>query len=268
MKLTEAKSILTNNGYEVEERTVNKNGYSVDALSVGSGSIRPSIYEKTVENIEDEDELLSFVNRIVDNAPAVDLSVVQDKNYILKHCRSCIRHESDDESIVKWSVWDDLEEYIRLDFGSEHGSNMSCIVTKALMSTLDIDADELREHARRNLREHVSIKSMAQVLTELMGQVPSEIGSMDEMMYVACTDDKSYGASVMLLEDVLQDFITKYGFNKITIIPSSVNEIIILGETQNTDESIINSMIESVNEEIVDEWQRLSNHLYIYSAAA
>lgn len=267
MNLSEVKSILVNNGYEVEERTVNKNGYSVEALSVGSGSIRPSIYEKTVENMEDEDELLAFVSRIIDGVPEVNVSLIQDKDYILEHCRSCIRHESDDDTIVKWQVWDDLEEYIRIELGSERGGNMSCVVTKALMSSLDIDEDELRMHARRNLREHVSIKSMAQVLAELMGQVPSEIGSMDEVMYVACTDDKSYAASVMLLEDVLQDFCLEHSIDSLVIIPSSVNEVILIAP-RNMDDEAINSMIREVNETQVDEWERLSDHCYRFEPIA
>ncbi len=267
MKLSEVKSILLNNGYEIEERTVNKNGYEVEALSIGSGRIRPSIYAKTVEEIEDEDELLSLVRRIVNNAPAVDVSVMQDEEYILNHCRSCIRHESDDESIVKWQVWDDLEEYIRVDLGHEHSTNMSFVLTKALLSSLDIDADELREHARRNLREHVSIKSMAQVLAELMGHAPSEVESMDEVMYVACTDDKSYAASVMLLEDVLQDFCTEHNIDSLVIIPSSVREVILIAP-RNMDDEAINSMIREVNETQVDEWERLSDHCYRFEAIA
>ena len=73
MKLAEVKSILEINGYEVEERTVNKNGLEVAALSVGSGKIRPSIYAKTIEQMEDEDTTIV----------ALLHDVVEDTNYTI-----------------------------------------------------------------------------------------------------------------------------------------------------------------------------------------
>ncbi len=268
MKLTEVKEILKNQGIEVEERTTMKNGKAIDALSIGEGHIRPTIYARSVESIESEDELMDFVERIISSVPDIATGIIQDRDYILDHCRSCIRHQSEDDSIIKWSVWGDLEEYIRIDLGEEGNGSMSCVVTKALLSSVDICPDELRTYARRNLRDKASIRSMTEVLVELTGhELPEEMIPSDELMYVATTsDNKSYGAAVMLLKDVLQNFCEEHHLDSVIIIPSSTSEILLV-KANHMDDDQINAMISEVNTQ-VDEFEQLSSHFYLYQAVA
>lgn len=269
MTLGDAKELLVANGYEVETRTVVKNGLEVDALSIGTGTekIRPTIYSKTIENMEDDDEILSYVQKIICDVPEIDVSVMQDKEYIFSHCRSCIRHASDDESIVKWPV-EDLEEYLRIDLGDGRNGSMSCVVSKALINSLNIDAEELRMYGRRNLSEIAEIKSMEEILSEMMGESFPGIEDAPAPtlgLYVGTTKNKVQGAAILLLSDLLDAFCLAHALDEITIIPSSTEEILLV--TEKVSDDVIDRIIRDVNLE-VDEWSILSDHCYHHRVTA
>ncbi|MCR5083853.1 MAG: DUF5688 family protein [Parasporobacterium sp.] len=265
MKLNDVKNVLKNKGFEVEERTVNKNGNEVKALSIGTGAaIHPTIYARTVEHLENEEELLSYVNKIIQDVPDIDVAILQDRDYIVNHCRSCVRHASDDENIIKWKVYDDLEEYIRIDLDETNTGSMSCIVTKALFETMNVDIEELRMYSRRNLLEMAEIKSMSAVLGEMMGKEFPEIEE-PPMLYVGSTKNKIQGAAIILLTDLLDDFCRSHSINAITIIPSSTEEVLFV--TEDVDDETINQMIRDVNLQ-VDEWNILSDHCYHHQLVA
>lgn len=265
MKMNEAKRIMESNGIAVEERMTRKGSCLVEALSIGEGNIKPSIYEKTIENIETEEELMDMVESITGNVPQVNVDMLRNKEYVKEHCISCIRHETDDDSTIKWTAYGDLEEYIRIDLGSDgRVGSMSCVVTESLLDQLDMDAEELRSYGRMNLREHASIKGMREVLSGLMGQ--DVMGDMDEMMYVATVDTMSHGASVMLLDDMLREFCVEHNLESVVIIPSSLNEVLLVPGA--VEDEVINGMIRDVNMSEVDEWEQLSDHLYRFEAVA
>lgn len=265
MKMNEVKSVLTANGISYEEKQTVKGSCVVDALAIGDGHIKPTVYERTVESFETEEEVMDFVKRITGNVPDVRIDAIKDTEYIKDHCISCIRHETDADTAVVWPCWGDLQEYIRIQLGDDgKGGNMSCIVTEALMDQIDMDAEELRTYARDNLRKRVSIKSMAEVLLGLTGK--DMMDGMDEMsLFVATVDSMTYGASVMLLEDVLNDFCLVHNLSSVRIIPSSLHEILLVVAPE-ADESSLNDMIQSVNASELDPFDVLSDHAYRFEA--
>lgn len=266
MKMNEVKSVLEANGIKFEERQTVKGSCVVDAIAIGDGNIKPTIYERTVEGFETEEEVMDFVKRITGNVPDVKIDAFRDKEYIKEHCMSCIRHETDADNAITWSCWGDLQEYVRIELGKDgHGGSMSCIVTEALMDQIEMDVEELRTYARENLRKRVSIKGMSEVLLGLTGKDMME--GMDEMMYVATVESMSYGASVMLLEDVLNDFCLVHNLSSVRIIPSSLHEILLVVAPE-ADESSLNDMIQSVNSTELDPFDVLSDHAYRFEAIA
>ncbi len=259
MLLREAKEIMENAGIEVKEVEVMKGGKMVRGLSIGDGNVKPTVYESTVENM-DPDELLRFVRGSMKHAEDMNFSEMFDKDYVLSHCMSCVRHETGDTKAVKFPVFGDLEEYFRIKMDTEGDCTMSAVITKSLADSIGIGAEELREAGRRNLMENARIQSMAEVLKELTG------GLWDEEsvpMYVASTSDRMYGASVMLLDSLLDAFCQVHGVDSVTIISSSVHEVLLLPEDM--DRGDIDGMIVGVNEAEVREEDRLSDHCYRYS---
>lgn len=265
MMLEEAKRTLENAGIKVQEVDTLKGSCKVAGLSLGEGPVRPTLYGQTVEEMTEE-ELVQFALRAMEQIPEVDISFAKDKDFILDHCVSCIRHRTDDEKAIKWEVYGDLEEYIRIDLGMDAvNRNMSTIVTRELLDTADISPEELRIYARRNLKKSVTIQSMAEVLCGLMGNTGMDIPEPDGVMYVASNESRVNGAAVMLLEGVLKDFCKEHGMDSCLIIPSSIHEIILISAKMPIAD--VNAMIQDVNESQVNEWERLSDHVYTFVTA-
>lgn len=266
MKINEVKDILERNAITVEDKKVIKNGIELDALMLGDGKVKPTIYQSTIEHIDSEDELLEYIYGILDTKPEIEIGTLTDKGFVMEHVKSCIRHASADESIVKFSAYGDLEEYFRVDLGELDGNRMSVVVTPELLKHAGIAADELQNAARDNLKKDVVIKSMREVLAESMGVDPMDIPIESTPMYVISNQSKSHGAASILCEDVLHDFCKERNIEKLCIIPSSIHESILIPEDV-ADVDTVNQMIDSVNEETVDALDQLSNHCYFYSVA-
>lgn len=95
------------------------------------------------------------------------------------------------------------------------------------------------------------------------GKVPFERDRDYEPMYVLSNTVKSYGASVILYDHVLENIGEELGEN-FYVIPSSVHEVIIVPESECYDREALESMITEINEKEVEEEEILSNHPYFY----
>ena len=264
MNITEAKRVIEESGFKVQEVEALKGSCMVQGLSIGEGTVRPTIYANAVENM-DKQELLSFVSRSVEKAPQINLAFTKDKDYILNHAVSCIRHRTDDDKAIKWNVYGDLEEYIRIDLGTDGNNNqMSTVVTNELLESSGVSREELRAYARKNLKKTVRIQSMTEVLGGLMGDMAMDVPEPDVMMYVATNESRINGAAVMLLENVLKDFCKQHNLDSIYIIPSSLHEVILTSSKMPLCE--VDAMIREVNETQVDPWEQLSDHVYTFVA--
>ena len=268
MKMDMVVEVLNAHGIKAELSTANKAGINVPCIRFGEGRVTPTVYEQTWDSFSTEEEVLDFAKKVLNNTPAINIDGFYTKEYVLDNVISCIRHETNDEQAVKFTtVYEDLEEYFRVPVKVNNDFNGSVVVIKEHLKGLGIEAEELRVAAREHLKEHATIDSMKNVLTELIGESIDELPDMGEdFMYVATTDTKSYGASVMLLEDVLADFCLEKGLKSLIIIPSSISEIILIADEQ--DEAMINDMICDVNAtQFTDNsTDILSNHLYRFVA--
>ena len=166
------------------------------------------------------------------------------------------------------STYDDLEEYVRVSIGAHPSvGEMSVVVTDSLLKNTEINREELREAARKNLEEHTVIRGMQEMLEEMLGMDEDIRPAVPETIYVATNDKRLHGAAVMLLDNLLESFCKEHGFEEVLIIPSSIHEVLLV-DSKTLSEEEINGMIRQVNREQVDEWERLSDHAYKYIAAA
>ena len=206
-----------------------------------------------------EIELVEFIKERIKEAPALNLEEIISKDYVLAHAVSCIRHRTTDEKTVKFEVWEDLEEYFRVILDTENRAEdetMSIAITHALIKWLEIDAHELQRAARLNAKETIKIRGLQEVLMQGMA---IEMHIPDETMYVA---ECRGGASVILFDDVLQRFCEEHDVDEITILPSSINEVILV--TEKADGNDIDDMVSDVNKKTLREEEVLSDHAYYY----
>lgn len=265
MNMNRAMELLNEAGIKAEIIKVPKNGKEIDSLQVGEGRVRPSIYQSNLDGVDSKEELIEFVKNAINSAPDILGEEIATKEYFIEHSISCIRHQTTDESIVKFPVYGDLEEYIRVVVDIDEDATGSIVVTKEHIERLGIEADEIRKVAREHLKEKAVIRSMYDVMQDLIGGAVEDVEiPAEKMMYVASTNDgNNHGAAVMLLDDVLEKFCMEHGIKSAVIIPSSIHEVLIICEE--ADDLMMDSMIQEVNETSLTESEILSDHCYHFS---
>lgn len=132
-------------------------------------------------------------------------------------------------------------------------------ITSRLLEQWKITKDELISVAYENFaKADYAIISYEDVMEQLLGlRIESEL-------CVLLNRSKLRGASGMLRIDLLQDLADKKE-SDLLILPSSVNEVLLLAEEDNIrDMDSVKKMVEDINRDYVDEEERLSDNIYIY----
>ena len=132
-------------------------------------------------------------------------------------------------------------------------------ITSGLLEQWKITKDELISVAYENFaKADYAIISYEDVMEQLLGlRIESEL-------CVLLNRSKLRGASGMLRIDLLQDLADKKE-SDLLILPSSVNEVLLLAEEDNILEmDSVKKMVEDINRDYVDEEERLSDNIYTY----
>ncbi len=145
-------------------------------------------------------------------------------------------------------------------------------VTNALMDSWGVDTDTLHELALRNMPKLIpsTFQSMSEVLSDMLGEnddaedILAGVSSQDDVMFVLSNEKKMYGAAA-LLDKVIMQKITD-NFESFYILPSSVHECLIVRSSADMDVNMLTAMVRDVNIGQVAVEDRLSNHVYRYTA--
>lgn len=98
---------------------------------------------------------------------------------------------------------------------------------------------------------------------EILSRYEDKENSVSEMMYVLTTGEGINGAACLLYPDVLESVRMLIG-GPFYILPSSVNEVVIVPDSPDIDEDSLRSMIKQINHEQVPLQEILSDTLYRY----
>ncbi len=82
-------------------------------------------------------------------------------------------------------------------------------------------------------------------------------------MYILTNDDKYYGASVLMYENLLSDLSDRF-LSSFFILPSSIHEVILLPTNSKHNKKEFDSMVHAVNEQALAREDILSDHAYYY----
>ena len=165
-----------------------------------------------------------------------------------------------------------------MDLGRNSDGIMNTVVTDSLMESWQISADELDRVAMENLSHNESMEfcSMRDMLKNMMfPDTPDNDPSLNLMlppaegpqMYVLTSDDKLYGAKFLADTGRMDSIAEKLG-GDFMVIPSSINECILMPNDGSIDRKELESMIHQVNAEQVPEKEILSEHAYAYDSQA
>ena len=84
-------------------------------------------------------------------------------------------------------------------------------------------------------------------------------------MYIASSNKRLNGAAAIMYKELFDEFCIQHSLNSVYIIPSSINELILLPIDDNINPAAIQQMIREVNRENVSEEEFLSDNLYRYN---
>ena len=164
---------------------------------------------------------------------------------------------------------------VNLDAGESGRMNVS--ITYGIMENYGITKEELHDIAIRNLENSkVEFKTMRDMFIDILLRdgfsldyletsmlVPPE--EETPSMYVLTNADRVNGATMVLNSKVMNDISDQFRGDFI-VIPSSVDEVIIMPITDDWDRQEIESMIQDVNAEYLNPEERLSDHGYYYDS--
>lgn len=177
------------------------------------------------------------------------------------------------EEYLKDKVYDiflDLAIVYRVKTRQVENEVGSFVLTKGNIGAFKINSSELCSLAVKNIPEMEAIP-LATVIAKQLG-IPTEIflalcgmddTALSDMIMVR--SDEVYGANVILNEGNLKELAKKYG--AFYIMPSSINEVIIIPKYRLPEEvsvSQLERMVQEANADAVEPEERLSDSVYFF----
>ena len=236
-----------------------------EGILIESGSsIQPILYIDQIETI-DRDQLLDLVKEALCKSEG---SLFQD---VINNLMSL----SLEEAVPKLSLWVEpvneakMKHYVHTSFldlivypvfhvdlpDREVGSIR---VTWNMLDQYQITAKELvdlvLDHIQNNYNNYYDMIPWSNFLG-------TDNGSL---MTVVTSKNKDHGASAILCKNLLAEFAETLG-EDITILPSSIHEVILIPRSVMTDVDAC-EMVSSINHSQVAENERLADHAYVYMA--
>lgn len=136
----------------------------------------------------------------------------------------------------------------------------SFVIRNDFMKKYDITVEELDDAAKKN--EEFTVRSIAEVMEEMMGMPAEEMPEMDNELWVLTNKRGVNGATVMTSE-VLSGLAEKLN-DDLYILPSSIHEVLAI-KAGNKDVDELRQMVSEVNDTQVSKEERLSYNVYKYS---
>lgn len=241
---------------KVEQQMIQKNSTQLLGLVVGEGDVKPVIYPEVlvaegytftslrefVLNIKDK------ANRPIDGKTVSDL--LKDKKFLKENCYCAVRPTTEMD-VIKKSVADEIEMFIKLDLSSvvKAEDNMASVTLKEDHLKLSgLSIGELWEAAEKNTIENTTINDLMVILSQQMGiqmgiELPTEEGA--PTMIVVSNRKKYYGASGIFFKEIREKVREMIG-EEFVVLPSSIHEVV-CNPVVGSDEEDLSAIISEVN---------------------
>lgn len=256
---------LIDRGYDftVNYSVVNKNNVALDGLTLidSTTNIHPVVYI-TEEMLEmSEDEFIRFLGDMYEKHKVndtFDIDSFMNKDYIYKNCEARLVGSKDNMLLHKVPYVPYLEDFAII-FSVSVGEGASITITDAIYENLHLDLNILYKKGIENLQGKESVRSMREVISEMMGV---DVGDDISPVFILSNQTGVYGAQMLLRDDVLKAFYDTHG--TFAIIPSSTHEALLISEYD--DVQSLYEMNQQVNDTEVSDVDRLATAIYIYDA--
>lgn len=256
---------LEKRGYKAIPNDVFRNNVKLEGIVIGDKKINPCIYvDDFIKSGFDLEETTTYIINIYEGSKSVDFNVneILSKEWVLNNVFVALQKTSQKEFVIKRPTkFDGIEEYLYI-----KGSDYSIRINEGLLSHLDLSESNLWKRAYENTfcKEEISIQSISKAI----GLFEDDYED-DFPLYVVTNKDKFKG-SVAIFSDEVISFARAKGAKYLLALPSSIHEFLIyivkddvsLSELEEMKENMT-SIICSVNENVVDEIERLGDKPYV-----
>ena len=269
-------------GKVVVNRVTKNNGviYTGVTIERSGHCVSPTIYLESYYNRYKEGESLDLIiRRIIDvyNCRAIDydfdIEFFNNYDSVKDMLRCKIINKVTNAEYLKDVPYEDFLDlaivpycYLDCDVFDNRLSGGSITVKYDHMKMWKVDKEKLLKDAMANtLKVEGRIESILDTIKRIKPDLVEDLPISDdsELMYVF-TNNMNNGAVCMTNETMLKSFCEKID-SDIYIIPSSINEVLLVPINGIDDENILNQMVCEVNSSTLDPVEVLSDHVYYFS---
>ena len=259
---------LREKGYRAEKRNVTKNGVLCEGIEVGEEkNVSVVIYTEEMFRIAEQmqigmDELAEKVIEIYKESGCnlVDVGQLTDREYLLSHMYIGLQRQGT-EDLIKRPVeqMDGVESYLYVRVWDRLGEKATLKMRPSILRLSGIEEEE----AWRLAENHTCAESMIMSLSELIEGGESLAVLDDIPMYILTNQDTMYGASAILNKKLLKEFGKKHNVDKVLVLPSSIQEVLLIPYEKSLDLEYYSELVREVNRNEVDPIQQLSDQAYL-----
>lgn len=253
MNINKIAEIINKKGYKVEVQEITKGSTTKIGLTIGTGSVRPTIYpdQFTADDFTD-DQIADKVIEIYEHnkTPEFDIEQITSADYIKNNLIVSVRRPMEDEAFTKSYLDIQLVLRVKID------DNASFKVTKEMAEQFGI-IESAFDEAIRNMK--FNFRPMGSIIEDMTDEeIP------DVVMYVISDDSVIFGAAAMYDKYFLKSMADLLN-SDLVIIPSSTHEIIVIKYDETTNIDQLNEMVKAINFTEVSPEEQLSDHVYIFT---
>lgn len=250
-------SIIKEKGYTAQYVEVQKGAITKAGIQMGEGQIRPVIYLSDLNDNSTDEAIADQIIKIYESnkQPDFDLNEIISAEYIKENAFISIRRPAEDNLFTKDFL--DMQLVLRAKIDVPGDGAASYAIPKQLAEKLGL-TDSIFDEAIKNMDFRVT------TLAEAVAHVTGDEGLIPDLgMYVVSTEDRYHGAAVFYDIDFIDAMAEKLN-GDLVIIPSSVHEVLIRRNDDDTNLTHISAMVKEINSLEVPLEEQLSDHAYLY----
>lgn len=259
MNINKIAEIIDEKGYKAVVHEVAKGSTVKMGISLGEGTVRPTIYPDQFEAFElADDEIADKVIELYEKnkTPDFDTSNIMKKDYIKENAFVTVRRPINDNSYTKAFLDMQLVLNVKVSL-LEDGEFASYKVSKVQAEVLGLTED-IFDEAINNTR--FSVRTMGEVVKSI---APDE-EIPDLGMYIVSNERRTQGAAAIYNMELFKSFAEKLD-SDLVIIPSSIHELMVMKYYSSFSIDELNNMVKEANETSVLPEEQLSDHVYIFN---
>ena len=267
-------------GYQYEIKTVDKinTSYTGAVIKIDSGLSASfnvdNMYKAYIEGADIEDQKERIRNDLSNGNPGETLNpakTMKKENLFVAVCN----YEKNKDIIdnIPHYLLTDLAIYLRLKMEIP-GQLASAVVDKGVLDFLGLTEKEAFDEALKNVSninptiygylDPFAEPTLGCGLSSILRTYDKvENMNTDNFMQIVTNKDLYYGAAAIADPEVMEGIRSVIG--NFYVLPSSINEIILIPEILGADEDMLRSIIREVNATAVSEDDFLSDNLYYYN---